>query len=152
MNPPGGIHYGKMKRGRVSLFTVVVIGAVAALSGIVVFSRTGDSPESAITQFLTALATKDRATLTARSFLPGNTPEELQKKWDETCRLTEYFVFQWHYKGAQTQTEKTAVAKVNMFGRGAVDQDFNVSMVKQDGKWKVDLSILDRKFFPSLPR
>jgi len=143
-----------MKRGRVSLFTVIVAAALIGVISIVALGRGGDSAEAGLFEFMGGLSgqTKNPKVLAERTYLPGKSDAELLKAWEETCRVTKYFVFEWTYKGSTVQTEKTAVAKVNMFGRGAVDQDFNVPLIKDKDKWKVNLSVLDRKFYPSLPR
>lgn len=142
-----------MKSGRVSLLTVLVIASLVFLGAIVAFSRNTDSPETAVVAFMDALARNDAKALTATSYVDGESNEELLKKWETSCRYTKTYLFQWTFKGSKTLDESSGVAKIGMYGIGAsMEQDFNIPLVKHDGKWKVDLAVVDRAFFPSLPR
>lgn len=142
-----------MKSGRISLVAILVILGLVFLGGVIVFSSGSDTPETAIVKFMDALARGDAKALAATSHIDGETEAEVQKKWENTLSYTKYYQFQWTFKGAKEQDSSFAVAKVNMLGAGgSVDADFNIPLVKQEEKWKVDVSTVDRGFYPSLPK
>lgn len=141
-----------MKRGRVSLLTIFVIAGILALGALLAFSSSSDSPESAAIRFMDALARNDPKGLTSVSFLDDVPQDELEKRWAKTCDYNEFYQFRWNLKSAVQVTDKTASATVTVFALGSNETDYRIPLVKRDGKWLIDIAVVDRNFFPSLPK
>ncbi len=141
-----------MKRGRISVLTLLVIACLVGLAAILAFSSTADTAESATIRFMDALARGDAKALTQVTFIEDETDAEIEKKWAESCNFNEHYRFKWTPKATNTLTEKTAVATVSLFALGQNEADYRLPLVKKDNKWKVDIAVVDRNFFPSLPK
>jgi hypothetical protein len=142
-----------MKRGRVSVLAIFVVLGLAILGGVLAFSSTADSPESVSIRFMDALARNNPEVLADVTYVEDEPKAELLEKWKESCRFNAHYRFKWTMKGTNTLSDKSAVATINMFGIGqSADQDFRIPLVKHDGRWYIDLAVVDRNFFPSLPQ
>lgn len=141
-----------MKRGRVSLLTIFVIVGILALGALLAFSSSSESPETATVKFMDALARNDAKTLASVTFLDDVSQEELEKRWAKSCDYNEFYQFRWSIKSAQAVTDKTASATISMLALGSNETDYKIPLAKRDGKWLVDLAVVDRNFFPSLPK
>jgi Protein of unknown function (DUF2950) len=141
-----------MKRGRISVLTLLVIAGLVGLAAILAFSTTADTAESATVRFMDALARGDSKALAQVTFIEDETEAEIEKKWAESCDYNKYYRFKWVPKATNTLTEKTAVATISLFALGQNEADYRLPLVKKDNKWKVDIAVVDRNFFPSLPK
>lgn len=141
-----------MKRGRISVLTLLVIAGLIGLAAILAFSTTADTAESATLRFMDALARGDAKALAQVTFIEDETEAEIEKKWAESCDYNKYYRFKWTPKSTNTLTEKTAVATISLFALGQNEADYRLPLVKKDNKWKVDIAVVDRNFFPSLPK
>lgn len=141
-----------MKRGRVSLLTIFVIVGILALGALLAFSSSSESPESASIKFMDALARNDPKTLASVSFLDDVPQEELEKRWAKTCDYNEFYQFRWTLKSAVAVTDKSATATVTLLVLGSAETDYKLPLAKRDGKWLIDIAVIDRNFFPSLPK
>lgn len=141
-----------MKRGRVSLLTIFVIVGILALGALLAFSSSSESPETATVKFMDALARNDAKTLASVTFLDDVSQEDLEKRWAKSCDYNEFYQFRWSIKSAQAVTDKTASATITMLALGSNETDYKIPLAKRDGKWLVDLAVVDRNFFPSLPK
>jgi hypothetical protein len=134
------------------MLTCVVL--IAAF--IIVFAQTGDSPETAALDFMSALATGDVATLTKLTYISGQTPEQIRKQWDFAENTAgKYYSFNYIISGS-TQTDSNDAAISMQFTKdsrkiAAYSEPASIPMIKKDGKWFVDVGGMDRTLFPALP-
>jgi hypothetical protein len=145
-----------LSRGAFRINPIVFVGALGLLAILVVMTLIGKSPEQAASEFMTALAKGDVATLTSMSYLPD--PERpLDEQWRETFEAkAKNYVFAWQLQTSEKMSDEEAVVKVMIIeyrGPELHENDVtNLPLTKRDGDWKVDLRSLSRTFFPGLPR
>jgi hypothetical protein len=119
--------------GRVSVLAVLAIFAVIVGGAVIVLLTTGESPESAATSFLSALAKGDINELTNLSYMANQSPEEVKKKWDFAENVAgPYYRFAYRVTGSNQADANDAV--------------------KVGDKWKVDVRSVNIELFPALPR
>ncbi|RYG49573.1 hypothetical protein EON79_00825 [bacterium] len=140
--------------GRVNF---LAIGAVACILLIVaVFALGKQSPTEVGVQFMSALAKGDAATLTDLTYM-GDTPkEEVRKQWDfATQEASKYYTFIWKVSGFSQpiETEASIKLQVNRNAEaGGYEENFQLPLIKKDGKWLVDVRAISRDMYPALPR
>lgn len=142
--------------GRVNWVILAGIGAVLAVALVLFSSNTSDSPTGAASRFLDALARQDAKALAETSFIDGMDQAQAQEAWAETLALTRHYYFFWVIRGNLRPDDNNASVRIGMT-RNATDpsgfeENYQVDLVKQDGKWKVRVSGLSRTFYPFLPR
>jgi len=145
----------RMKRsGRASIVIVIAIALVAAV--IVLFLMAGDSASGVAARFLTALQKGDTKTLAELSYMEGLSPDQVQKKWDETYAVTKYWQFNWRVTDTKEQDSDNASVNLmwtkDMGSPSAYEDKAELPMLKKDGKWKIDVRAISREMYPDLPR
>ena len=141
------------RSGRVNL---VLLGLVfiAVAAGLLFFIG-GDTPASNAGRFLNALGTDDRKTLTDLSYMGDQSPAETRKQWDQTMDTTRHFLFAWRIE-SDSEHGNNGIVKIGFvkdpMSKGAFEEEFEIPMVKADGKWKVDVRQISRDMYPALPR
>lgn len=141
--------------GRASLIVIAGIACALLVAGLFFFS--GESPTAAAGDFMNALAKGDVDTLTERSYMPGNTKEQIREKWKFTMtEVAPYYRFAWHIRSQKITSDDQAAVNLQFmkdFGNPAsYDEKFELPMVKRDGKWLVEVRSIEREKFPGLPR
>lgn len=142
--------------GRINWVILAGLGAVLAVALVLFSSNSSDSPTGAASRFLDALARKDAKTLVETSFIDGMDDAQALKAWEETLALTKHYYFFWVIRGNLTPDPNNASVRIGMT-RNATDpsgfeENYQVDLVKRDGRWKVRVSGLSRTFYPFLPR
>jgi len=145
----------KRRAGRVNF--LAVLGILGILIIGVFFVIGGESASSVASRFFTALARGDAKALANVSYMPGLAPAEIEKKWEYTTQVVApHYPFRWEVVNESRADETNAAVTIKMwknFGdSGSYDERFGVPMVRQDGKWLVDVRGIPRKMFPGLPR
>ncbi len=145
----------RMKRsGRTSIVVVITIVLVAAVVGL--FLLAGESPTGVGVKFLTSLAKGDTKTLADLSYMEGNTPQQVEEKWKQTKDATKYWMFAFSVKNTTLQDSDSASLVLdwikNASNPSAYGEEFELPMVKVDGKWKVDVRAISREMYPALPK
>ncbi|HVL39521.1 MAG TPA: hypothetical protein VM328_09045 [Fimbriimonadaceae bacterium] len=141
--------------GRLSLLPV--LGVIFAIVIVALLFVSGENPSTAAREFMNALATSDIETLTKRSYIEGNSREEIKKKWEFTMNeVAPYYRFAWQVRSHKQVADDQATVNLG-FVRGvgslsAYEEKFELPMVRKDGEWLVDLRGIERKKFPGLPR
>ncbi|GEM_PF-513533 len=142
------------RAGRVSPLLLVAILGAAALAMVLFFNQ--ESPGEAGARFMDALARGDVKQLTADSYAPGKSQEELSKDWQFATQVaSKHYLFFWTIVSSTVQSEDSAVVKVQVqrnFGPGSYDENYGLPLHKRNGKWKVDASGISREMYPALPR
>jgi hypothetical protein len=145
-----------MRMDRLRFNPLWLLGVVLVIVATVMFFAAAEGPTSIASRFLTALGTADSKTLAELSYM-GDQPEaETKKQWDKTLELSRHFLFAWRILGDSTPTPDTAVVRVsfvkNAREKDAYEEPIELPLVKDKGKWKVDVRSISRELYPALPR
>jgi hypothetical protein len=144
-----------MKRtGRVSLLVLFAIIGVIVIVILSLFS--GESPSDATTGFLTALHNQDVKRLVELSYVPPEAKATLKQQWEYSVNVANpTYRFGWRIIN-QTVSSDEATVKIgmtpNLGSPGAFESPYDLHLVREDGKWKIEIFQLPRKIYPALPR
>lgn len=141
--------------GKVHWLTVAVLVALVAVIGLLFFSK--ESPAVNGSKFMIALAAGDAKTLTQYSHMPGRTPQEIEAKWKYATEVVSpHYFFAWRIIDTQISGPESATVKMDIvrdvMGPSSFPEKFELPLTKVNGVWKVDVSRVDRKLYPGLPR
>lgn len=135
---------------------LVLVAIVAAIGGVIVVFMPSNSAAKSANDFMRALATDDRAALTSLTYWPDADSAELRKKWDHTMEASKYYRFAYKIvnekQATETQVGVTAMVMRNVMTGSSYEEKFELPMVLDGGKWKVDVRGINREMFPALPR
>lgn len=142
---------GRLRFDLVAIFLVVSVFVVIA-----VLSLAAQSPEAAADEFMRALAKHDVDTLTEMSYLPDADPP-LKEQWQTCVKRAKHYVFLWEYYGIKRISDdeasiRLAIMEFRGAQGGAEGEEVELPLIRHEGRWKVDLTSLSRRFFPALPR
>lgn len=142
--------------GRIRINFIVLFGVLGLAAIGIILLLSERSPESAAETFMVALAKHDVKTLAEMSYLEGASAP-LENLWRDCVEnKAKNYVFMWNWEGFRREGADEAVGRITITEfKGPVSDDnetVELPLVKRDGKWKVDLASLSRKFFPCLPR
>lgn len=141
--------------GKTSVITIFgILGAVTI--GILMFFGQ-ESPSTACTRFLDALARGDVDAVVKNSFMAGVDDAKAKESWTYTLKTAApYYRFGWEILNTKTASDTKASVEINFVRNIGSDmaypERFGIPMEKKDGTWKVDVRSLPRKIFPSFPR
>lgn len=144
----------KITRG----MNLVYLGLAIIVVMISIFLFLGrGSPEEVTNQFMTALAKGDVDKLVDLTYDRGGDKAELRKEWEfATHDAGKYYAFRWRVISEAQSSDTEANVELGVFrnalNRGAYEERFGVALLKQNGKWKVDVLALNRQMYPALPR
>jgi len=147
---------GTSEGGSASTNLIVVFGIAGLAAILLLLTLAQQSPQEAANEFIEALATKDVDKLTEMSYLESpQTP--LKEQWDIAVNeRAKNFVFMWLYESSRQSSPEEAVVRLTLVEfRGPEQKEtepYEIPLIKRDGRWKIDLASLTRKFFPALPR
>lgn len=134
---------------------ITIFGILGVIALIAIFLISGESPTGVANRFLVALAKGDVDTLTDLSYYEGS-KETLREKWKYATQVSgPYYRFAWTITTTKQPDDKSAAVRTSMFrgfGPGSFGENFDIPLVKVDGKWKVDVHAISRGLFPGLPR
>ena len=145
-----------MKRsGRASI--VVVGGVVGIIIILLVALTSGESASTVANRFMVALSKGDAATLADVSVMGDRSPEDVKKAWEETLNASQHFRFKYRVILVETPGPDSANAKIGMERNYApngssYEENYQLPLHKQNGKWKVDVSGMPRGMYLWLPR
>jgi hypothetical protein len=134
---------------------VIGIG-VGVVFIVVLFFLGKDSPSQVASQFLVALAKGDVDTLVKDSYYQGS-EEQLRKEWEFAVKEAgPYYRFVWRIKDERQSTDTAASIQLgwrkNATSPASYEDNTELPMVKDGGRWKVDVRAIDRELYPALPR
>ncbi|MBS1708480.1 MAG: DUF4878 domain-containing protein [Armatimonadetes bacterium] len=145
-----------MKRsGRASV--VVVAGVIGIVVIVFMALTSGESPMTVGNRFMVALAAGDTNTLADISIMGDKSRDEMKKEWEKTVTASKHFLFKYRVKSFEQPGPDQAAVPVavernlNPMG-GSYDENYQIPLVKKDGKWKVDVLAMNRTMYPWLPR
>lgn len=143
------------RAGRVH-WLVLATGAIILLLAVFVVLGS-ESPEASAQKFMVALAKQDAETLADRSyFKPKRDRKAVVEQWKKTLDRAEYFSFVWRFKGTTVLPNDRATVLMEFVrdagSKWAYEENFSLDLVKEDGRWKVDVLGISREMYPALPR
>jgi hypothetical protein len=133
---------------------VGVLGALAIVA-LLFFSKEG--PEMVASKFMSALVEGNPEELTKLSYYPAGTEKELKERWVFSTKVAgRYYVFSWNIKFAKQADENTAGVAMevtrNAQNQMSYPENYQLPLVKKDGKWLVDVSSISREMYPAMPQ
>jgi hypothetical protein len=146
-----------MKRMKIfgKVHWLVALGIVGILVLAAIMLTGGESPQSRGAAFMSALAEGDAKKLASLSYVEGMSDAEIEAEWEETVSRSKYYRFMWRPLSMVQQDQEQAAMKMFMVrnpGPSSYEENFQISLQKVDGKWKVLPNTLSREAFPFLPR
>jgi len=144
--------------GRINIITLLAIVGVVAVVGILFMS--GESPSVAGNRFLLALHNRDVDAVAAMSYVDSDTkitPDQIKDKWAYTLNeATPSYQFVAKVNFSKLIAPEEAIISIEMYkdadSSSSYPELFQIKLIKQDGKWKVDIFDIPRKFYPALPK
>lgn len=140
---------------RVNWIVVALLLIVAAIFGLILTA--GESPTTATVVFMNALGKGDVKTLADRSYFnPERSRDDIIKDWTKSIELGKYYRFIWKVDSDTRPTPDRATVKMTVMrdvDKGnAYDEPFSLDLIRQNGKWLVDVRSISRQLYPALPR
>jgi hypothetical protein len=132
---------------------LVVAGIVGIVVVVALLLSGQKSPMTAADEFMRALAKGDVDTLVAMSYT-SQPKDELREDWDFAVnKAGKYYQFMYKLKYMKQNDPNNAVVAMDLEKRSVgYAENFQLSMVKDAGEWKVDVRSISRNMFPALPR
>jgi len=116
----------------------------------------GESARSAAAEFMSALSKGDVNTLTELSTVHKKSPDEIRQEWREAMTYGRSYLFYWEITGVTNEKSDSATVRIdltaNPLSPASYPEHKELSMVKVDGKWKVDVPEITRDMFPYMPQ
>jgi hypothetical protein len=131
------------------------VGAVGIVLVAVILLSTGGTPTSAGIRFLNALGSGDVNTLVEAGRIAEKSAEEEKEAWEFTLDVAQHYRFKYAVLGELNPSPDRATLRLNVWrnhGPASYEEPFDLPMVKEDGKWLVDVKAMSREMFPALPR
>lgn len=130
----------------------MVLGVIAV---VVMFFFAGESASSAGTRFMSALKARDAKTLADMSMVEGMSHDQVEAAWKKCLDDTTYYNFLYSIRGADTPKEGEALVRLGVTrnpGFASYEENFTLKMVRKPDGWKVDVTTINRDFYPFMPR
>lgn len=134
---------------------LVAAGILGIIVLVVILVTGGESPQVRGSAFMSALARGDAAKLAELSYVEGISDEEMRAAWEESVERGQYYRFMWRPTSLVNQSNDQAAMRMFIVrnpGPSAYEENFQISLKKVDGKWKVLPQTLSREAYPFLPR
>ncbi len=129
------------------------LGGMVVVVGLVMIG--GDTPQVTAGTFMSALAKGDSKTLAELSSVKGMDVAELEKAWKTSTERSKYYSFAWKTESVLPQSKNQVGVRMKVLRLDSMspyEENFQVNLVKIDGKWKVLPNTLSREVYPYLPR
>lgn len=140
--------------GRTLLILAIVV--VAALFSLILLGGR-ESPESVAIQFMTALSKGDSDKLAALSSTRNSSAETIKKQWEFATHVAApHYTFLWRImRSLQASPNEASVSLQvtrNALTPGSFEENYELPLVREQGKWKVVVSGINAEMYPALPR
>ncbi|MCW5937011.1 MAG: hypothetical protein KIT11_06885 [Fimbriimonadaceae bacterium] len=144
-----------LRTGRTNWIVVALTALIVVIVGLLFF--VGESPTTTTNRFFIALAKGDSAELAEVTvFSPPKSKEEAKAAWDKTFEYSRHYRFVWKITGHTNPAPDRATVRFkfvkNALRGSAYEENYDIDLLKVDGKWKVAVDSVDREIFPALPR
>ncbi len=143
------------RSGRFSPVSFLAVIAIAMVVIVFVFSK--QSLSNVGGQFMDALARGDVNKLTDLTYLGGEPSDQIQKKWEFATQVAgKHYSFRWAINSEVQIDPNDGTVRLqverNAGSGSSYPENYELPMVKVDGKWKVDVNGISREMYPALPR
>lgn len=130
----------------------LIFGIVAAFAVLaILFSRGTAPPDVAANRFFYALASRDVDGLMEFGYYQDADEDFVRRQWEYAVNIAgHHYIFSWEMKGTVSEDEDSAIVRIDFLRQWAEPGD--VTLVKVDGKWKVDVFSISRDLYPALPK
>lgn len=141
--------------GRINFMLLGVV-AVVVLGVVLVFAgRNG--PTDTANQFMMALAKGNVDKLMDVTFIRDGDKEAMRKQYDFATKVASpYYTFTWVVRGEKDANDTTASVQLsvwrNAMKNGTYAENFEIPVVKSNGRWLVDVAGINVEMYPALPR
>jgi hypothetical protein len=141
--------------GRINLMllgVVIVVGLIA----VFLFAGRGGPTETA-NKFMIALSRGDVDDLMKLTFVRNGEDAAMRKDYEfATQEASRYYTFIWRVKDEKQANDNTASVQLsvirNVVRPGSFEENFEIPLVRTDGKWLVDVVSINGDLYPALPR
>ena len=132
---------------------LVVAGIVGIIVVVALLFSGQQSPMTAADEFMRALAKGDIDKLVAMSYT-SQPKDKLREDWDFAVnKAGKYYQFMYKLKYMKQNDPNNAVVAMDLEKRSVgYAENFQLSMIKDGGEWKVDVRSISRNMVPALPR
>ncbi|MFQ3587076.1 MAG: hypothetical protein SNJ74_02280 [Fimbriimonadaceae bacterium] len=142
-----------LRAGKVHIIPILAAAGIILLAGLLFLAR--ESPVSAADRFLVALAKGDVDQLMDLSYYAGDR-EELRRQWEfATQEAGKYYRFRYKIRFAREVGDTAAVSlefERDALSGASFPENRQIPMVRDGGRWKVDVAAITRDLYPALPR
>lgn len=138
---------------RAARFSPVLLFILAASFAVIaiIISRGTTPPDVAANRFFYAMATRNVDDLMKYGYYPDADEAFIRRQWEYALTIAgRHYLFSWDMRGTVSETEDHAIVRVDFLRQWAEPGD--VSLVKVDGQWKVDVFSISRDLYPALPK
>ena len=132
-------------------------GAAAVVILLAFFFFAGrNTPTATAEEFMEALAKGDYVKLADISYTHGSDKQTLENEYKfATQEAGKNYSFIWRIKDEREADANTASVQISMMRnarRGtSYEENFEIPLIKQDGKWLVDVASINTLMYPALP-
>ena len=131
--------------------------AIAVVLAAIFFFAGHGGPTSTAEEFMQDLAKGDVAGLTDISYVRGSDKEALRKAYEfSTQEAGKNYSFMWRVKNESQADPNTASVQLavirNARSQASYEENFEIPLVRQNGKWLVDVGGVNALLYPALPR
>lgn len=137
--------------GRASILIILAVVCAIGITGLVIFSSA--SPKQIANDFMIALATGDVDNLLKIGYLGNDTETEAREKWEFATKVAgPYFRFKWRVGNMGQPDPESATVEIFMDTGTGSEEKYELSLLRRDGQWRVDVGEINRNMYPGLPR
>lgn len=150
---PSGLIKPMLRAGKVHIIPILAAAGIVLLAVLLFLAR--ESPISAADRFLVALGRGDVDTLMELSYFAGD-KEDLRRQWEfATQEAGKYYRFRYKIRFAREVGDTAAVSiefERDAMSGASFPENRQIPMVRENGRWKVDVAAVTRDLYPALPR
>ena len=134
------------------------IGAAIAVALLAIFFFAGhNTPSATAEEFLEDLAHGDSAKLVDVTYVKSGDKAALQKAYEfATQEAGKNYSFLWRIKDEREADANTASVQISVVRNpkriGSYEENFEIPLIRQNGKWLVDVASISSLLYPALPK
>ena len=148
------MHRTSTRSGRISFVVLAGILSIAMVAALFLFN--GQSPKTTAAEFMSALAKGDADKLADLSYIQGKSREQIKKEWQDTIKWSKAYLFRWDISTVTQRGDDSAAVRVEIWSNPLSPQSYSepkpLTLIKENGAWKVDVTQITRDAFPYLPQ
>jgi uncharacterized membrane protein YvbJ len=131
--------------------------AVAVVLVAIFFFAGRGSPTATAEEFMTALGHGDDAKLTELTYIRTGDKDAMEKAYEfATNEAGKNYSFLWRIRDERQADANTASVQISVMRNArnptSYEENFEIPLVRKDGKWLVDVAGINDLMYPALPR